>query len=148
MLETAPCGRGSESVLSVYSDRQSRDHRERFARRVFQHRLQPCESRLKDGCKLAEKHPNRWPPMNADKRGLRSSQAIDSDFFSKLVSVVVRQNTRHGTAGVLVAAGDGGTVHRFLARVADVFFGLGEVPAEREFCQVKGRFFREVMGGI
>src|SRR5437016_9157643 len=29
MLKTAPCGRDSESVLSVYSDIESRDHRER-----------------------------------------------------------------------------------------------------------------------
>ncbi len=36
----SPYGRGSESVPSVYSDRQSRDHRERSAQRVFQHRPQ------------------------------------------------------------------------------------------------------------
>jgi hypothetical protein len=36
--KTAPYGRGSESALSVYSGKQSRDHRERSARRVFQQR--------------------------------------------------------------------------------------------------------------
>src|SRR5258706_13941998 len=38
MVKTAPCGRGSESVLNVYSDILSRDHRERSARRVLQRR--------------------------------------------------------------------------------------------------------------
>jgi len=45
MLKTAPCGRGSVSILSVYSDTQSRDHRERSTRRVFQNRLQAAASR-------------------------------------------------------------------------------------------------------
>jgi hypothetical protein len=37
-LKTAPYGRGLESVLSVYSNILSRDHRERFSA-LFQHRL-------------------------------------------------------------------------------------------------------------